>query len=173
MSSTSGSISSTRVRNSSGTVSGSGVVPRRPARAPASASSSVVSVSCAPSSPPSSSSPHAAAKRAKMLRRARRRQRRDRLVMGVLLLLGRQVNGRRPSEVLSVSPWQTSHVGLPELRSRLAELDRVVVAFSGGADSALLAWAATDVLGADRALAVTAGLPPPAPPGGGGPAPPP
>ncbi len=47
-------------------------------------------------------------------------------------------------------------MGLPELRSRLARLDRVVVAFSGGADSALLAWAATDVLGAERVLAVTA-----------------
>jgi pyridinium-3,5-biscarboxylic acid mononucleotide sulfurtransferase len=46
-------------------------------------------------------------------------------------------------------------VGYPELRSQLAGLDRVVVAFSGGADSALLAWAAADVLG-DRASAVTA-----------------
>src|SRR5215208_5718014 len=43
-------------------------------------------------------------------------------------------------------------VGYPELRSRL---DGLVVAFSGGADSALLAWAAADVLG-PRALAVTA-----------------
>jgi uncharacterized protein len=42
------------------------------------------------------------------------------------------------------------------LRSRLEELDRVVVAFSGGADSAFLAWVANDVLGPSRALAVTA-----------------
>src|SRR3954449_1371750 len=41
------------------------------------------------------------------------------------------------------------------LRSRVAELDRVVVAFSGGADSSLLAYVAHEVLG-DRALAVTA-----------------
>ena len=42
------------------------------------------------------------------------------------------------------------------LRDRLRELDRVVVAFSGGADSAFLAYVANDTLGPDRALAVTA-----------------
>jgi pyridinium-3,5-biscarboxylic acid mononucleotide sulfurtransferase len=41
------------------------------------------------------------------------------------------------------------------LRARLRELDRVVVAFSGGADSAFLAWVANDELG-DRAAALTA-----------------
>ena len=42
------------------------------------------------------------------------------------------------------------------LRRRLDELGRVMVAFSGGADSAFLAWVANDVLGPSRALAVTA-----------------
>src|SRR3954447_1133806 len=44
---------------------------------------------------------------------------------------------------------------LDALRARLRELDRVVVAFSGGADSAFLAYVANEVLG-DRAHAVTA-----------------
>src|SRR5947199_9051174 len=45
---------------------------------------------------------------------------------------------------------------LAVLHSRLEDLGRVVVAFSGGADSAFLAWVANDVLGPSRALAVTA-----------------
>ena len=42
------------------------------------------------------------------------------------------------------------------LRSSLLELERVVVAFSGGADSAYLAWMAHDTLGPAASLAVTA-----------------
>jgi uncharacterized protein len=45
---------------------------------------------------------------------------------------------------------------LDVLRRRLRALDRVAVAFSGGADSAFLAWMAADTLGPERALAVTA-----------------
>ncbi len=45
---------------------------------------------------------------------------------------------------------------LDALRRRLRELERVVVAFSGGADSAFLAWMAHDTLGPSGASAVTA-----------------
>jgi pyridinium-3,5-biscarboxylic acid mononucleotide sulfurtransferase len=45
---------------------------------------------------------------------------------------------------------------LGTLRAGLESLERVVVAFSGGADSAFLAWVASDTLGPARALAVTA-----------------
>ena len=44
---------------------------------------------------------------------------------------------------------------LTALREALAAHERVVVAFSGGVDSGLLAWVARDVLGPDRTVAVT------------------
>lgn len=55
---------------------------------------------------------------------------------------------------LSTGPSVTA--SLDGLRTRLRSLDRVVVAFSGGADSGFLAWVAHDTLGFDRVLAVTA-----------------
>lgn len=45
---------------------------------------------------------------------------------------------------------------LDTLRRRLRGLERVAVAFSGGADSAFLAWVAADTLGPAATLAVTA-----------------
>ncbi|MGY9072044.1 MAG: ATP-dependent sacrificial sulfur transferase LarE [Acidimicrobiales bacterium] len=45
---------------------------------------------------------------------------------------------------------------LAVLRHQLQAFERVVVAFSGGADSAFLAWVANDELGSERARIVTA-----------------
>jgi uncharacterized protein len=46
-------------------------------------------------------------------------------------------------------------MSLDALRERVGRMDRMVVAFSGGVDSALLAWVGHEVLG-ERSLAVTA-----------------
>jgi len=45
---------------------------------------------------------------------------------------------------------------LPRLQASLLAHERVLVAFSGGADSAFLAWVAHETLGPERAVAVTA-----------------
>ncbi len=45
---------------------------------------------------------------------------------------------------------------LAALRRTLGDMGRVVAAFSGGADSAFLAWVAADTLGAERMVAATA-----------------
>lgn len=53
-------------------------------------------------------------------------------------------------------PGRPPEAALAALRGVLAGFERVVVAFSGGADSGLLAYVATEVLGPERCEAVTA-----------------
>ena len=55
-----------------------------------------------------------------------------------------------------VSGAEVAGPGMDRLRQSLQDLGRVVVAFSGGADSAFLARVAHDTLGADRVHVVTA-----------------
>ena len=55
-----------------------------------------------------------------------------------------------------VEPIVVDEPSLERLRRALNDLDRVVVAFSGGADSAFLARMAHDTLGSDRVHVVTA-----------------
>ena len=51
---------------------------------------------------------------------------------------------------------QDPGAGIDALRAELARIGPLVVAFSGGADSAFLAWVATDTLGTDLVHCVTA-----------------
>jgi uncharacterized protein len=68
--------------------------------------------------------------------------------------------GARPPSPAGSAPGGGAGAGagadLDRLRERLVDLGRVTVAFSGGADSAFLAWMAQDTLGADAVHAVTA-----------------
>jgi uncharacterized protein len=71
------------------------------------------------------------------------------------------VNLRRAEELAAdtlAPPSSAADAKARQLEELLAALPSLIIAFSGGADSAYLAWAATKVLGA-RALCVTADSP--------------
>jgi uncharacterized protein len=62
-------------------------------------------------------------------------------------------------DLVAFEGWLAEHVlaqRVSALKSRLRQLDGVVVAFSGGADSAFLLATAVDVLGPERVVAATA-----------------
>jgi pyridinium-3,5-biscarboxylic acid mononucleotide sulfurtransferase len=63
-----------------------------------------------------------------------------------------------PGELVAVLPSEALDAKEARLQQLLASYESVIVAFSGGADSAYLAWAATSVLG-QSALCVTADSP--------------
>ncbi len=59
----------------------------------------------------------------------------------------------------SIAPARTTDATLARIRERFRGLDKVLVAYSGGVDSTLLAYVARMILGPQRVLAVTADSP--------------
>jgi uncharacterized protein len=57
---------------------------------------------------------------------------------------------------VSVETNRRHHVGLERLHAAIEQYPRLVIAFSGGADSSLLAYVASELLGRDAVLCVTA-----------------
>jgi len=70
----------------------------------------------------------------------------------------RRITTSDSGEPVAVLPSEALDVKESRLRELLASYESVIVAFSGGADSAYLAWAATGVLG-QSALCITADSP--------------
>jgi len=70
----------------------------------------------------------------------------------------RRITTSESGEPVAVLPSEALEVKESRLRELLASYESVIVAFSGGADSAYLAWAATGVLG-QSALCITADSP--------------
>lgn len=73
---------------------------------------------------------------------------------GVAVGLGSRENP--PMSLHAAPSIDALEVSVEALRTELRALGSVAVAFSGGADSAFLAWMAQDTLGFDNVLAVTA-----------------